>query len=545
VNALGVGGTNAHMILEEAPLRAASEPSDWPFQALCISGGTKAALDANTAALAAHLRAHPEQPLADVAHTLKNGRRAFDKRRVVVAETHAEAAALLEQNDSRRVFTHDALGDAPEVVFMFPGGGAQYADMARDLYETEPEFAEWMDRGLAHLSPQLSYDIRALWLPEPDQRDLAAQRLKQPSVQLPLIAIVEYALAKLWMSWGVQPAAMVGHSMGENVAACLAGVMTFENLIDLVLLRGQLFDEVPEGGMLSISASLEVIEPLLGDDLDIASVNAPGLIAVSGPLAALDAMHDRLERADIDCQRIAIDIAAHSRMLEPILERYRAFLGGLDLQAPQMPFLSNRTGQIITAVEATSPDYWVGQLRHRVNFADCITTLSAAGKRIYLEVGPGKALAALAQMNDAVAPAQVLSSLRHPDHDIADDMYFVTVISRLWACGAEADWSQIWGEARRNRVVLPTYQFQRARYFIEPGSTALAAPEPALARLGDMADWGSVPAWRPRFADVDLDVAHDLSDVPLTWLIFGDERGIAGPVMQRLRAAGHAAVQVR
>jgi len=545
VNALGVGGTNAHMILEEAPLRPASEPSDWPFQALCISGGTKAALDANTAALAAHLRAHPEQPLADVAHTLKNGRRAFDKRRVVVAETHAEAATLLEQNDSRRVFTHDALGDAPEVVFMFPGGGAQYADMARDLYETEPEFAEWMDRGLAHLSPQLSYDIRALWLPEPDQRDLAAQRLKQPSVQLPLIAIVEYALAKLWMSWGVQPAAMVGHSMGENVAACLAGVMTFENLIDLVLLRGQLFDEVPEGGMLSISASLEVIEPLLGDDLDIASVNAPGLIAVSGPQAALDAMHDRLERADIDCQRIAIDIAAHSRMLEPILERYRAFLGGLDLQAPQMPFLSNRTGQIITAAEATSPDYWVGQLRHRVNFADCITTLSAAGKRIYLEVGPGKALAALAQMNEAVAPAQVLSSLRHPDHDIADDMYFVTVISRLWACGAEADWSQIWGEARRNRVVLPTYQFQRARYFIEPGRTALAAPEPALARLGDMADWGSVPAWRPRFADVDLDVAHDLSDAPLTWLIFGDERGIAGPVMQRLRAAGHAVVQVR
>ncbi len=545
INALGVGGTNAHMILEEAPERAASEESDWPFQPLVISGASKAALDANAAALAAHLRAHPEQPLADIAHTLKNGRRAFDKRRVVVAETHEEAAALLEQNDSRRVFSHEALGDRPEVVFMFPGGGAQYAGMARDLYETEPEFADWMDRGLDHLAPQLDYDIRALWLPEAGQSDEAAERLKKPSVQLPLIAIVEYALAKLWMSWGVHPTAMVGHSMGENVAACLAGVMTFENLIDLVLLRGRLFDEVPAGGMLSISAPLDAITPLLGDDLDIASVNAPELIAVSGPQAALDAMMDRLNAAGLQHQRIAIDIAAHSRMLAPILERYRSFLEDLDLQAPQMPFASNRSGQMITAEEATDPDYWVGQLRNTVQFADCITTLSAPRRRVFLEVGPGKALSALAQMSESVAASQVLSTLRHPDHDIADDMYFMTVIARLWACGVNADWTQIWGEARRNRVVLPTYQFQRSRYFIEPGSAAVAVQGPALTRLPNLADWGSVPAWRPRFADIDLDITTDLADTPLTWLIFADAQGVAAPVTRRLRDAGHRVISVR
>ncbi|MFK7837225.1 MAG: SDR family NAD(P)-dependent oxidoreductase [Sulfitobacter sp.] len=545
VNALGVGGTNAHMILEEAPARAASEESDWPFHALVVSGASKSALEANTAALAAHLRAHPDQPLADVAYTLKNGRRAFDKRRVVVAETHAQAAELLEQGDTRRVFTHDALGDAPEVVFMFPGGGAQYVGMARDLYETEPEFAEWMDRGLDHLGPQLDYDIRALWLPEADQADEASQRLKRPSVQLPLIAIVEYALAKLWMSWGVQPTAMVGHSMGENVAACLAGVMTFENLIDLVLLRGRLFDEVPAGGMLSISAPLSAIEPLLGDDLDIASINAPELIAVSGPQAALDAMQERLSTAEIECQRIAIDIAAHSRMLEPILDRYRRFLAGLDLQTPHAQVISNRTGQPLTPQEATSPDYWVGQLRNTVHFAECITTLAAPRKRVYLEVGPGKALSALAQMSADVAPAQVLSTLRHPDQDIADDMYFISVIGRLWACGVEADWTQIWGEAKRNRVVLPTYQFQRAKYFIEPGSAAVAAPTEVLTRLEDIEDWGAVPAWRPRFADVDIDVASDLADRPLTWLIFADDAGCGAPVMQRLRDAGHRVMSVQ
>ena len=545
INALGVGGTNAHAVLEEAPARPASEESDWPFQALCISGRTRAALDANTAALAAHLRAHPEQPLADIAHTLKNGRRGFEKRRVVVAETHAEAADLLEAADTRRVFTHDRLGEDPEVVFMFPGGGAQYAGMARDLYETEPTFAEWMDRGLDHLAPQLDYDIRAIWLPEAEGMEAANARLQTPSVQLPLIAIVEYALAQLWMSWGVRPAAMVGHSMGENVAACLAGVMSFENLIDLVLLRGRLFDEVPTGGMLSISAPLDRIEPLLGDDLDIASINAPELIAVSGPQTALDAMQQRLAEVGIDCQRIAIDIAAHSRMLEPILDRYHAFLAGLDLQAPQLPFVSNFTGEPIAAEQATDPDYWVAQLRNTVRFADCMTTLSAPRKRVFLEVGPGKALSALAQMCEGVAPGQVMSTLRHPGHEVMDDLYFMSVIGRLWACGVEADWSQIWGEARRNRVVLPTYRFQRARYFIEPGKVAETAKTPALVRSDDIADWGAVPVWQPALAQTDADMLSDLARTPQVWLVFEDDAGLAEPVVARLRAAGHSVQTVR
>ena len=542
INALGVGGTNAHTIIEEAPQRAPSEDSDFPFHALCISGRSKAALDANTAALAAHLRANPDQPLADVAFTLKNGRRGFEKRRVVVAETHAEAADLLEGNDTRRVFTHDLLGDAPQTVFMFPGGGAQYPDMARDLYETEPVFAEWMDRGLEHLQAHLDYDIRALWLPAPEDRAAAEERLKTPSAQLPLIAIVEYALAQLWISWGVRPAALVGHSMGENVAACLAGVMRFEDLIDLVLLRGRLFDSVAPGGMLSISLSLEETMPLLGDDLDIASVNAPRLTAVSGPDAALDRLQDRLSAQGIDWQRIAIDIAAHSRMLEPILHKYRDILAGLDLQAPQIDIVSNRTGQPLTQAQACDPDYWVEQLRNTVRFAQCMDTLAETKGRVFLEVGPGKALAALAQMNAQVLPAQVLSSLRHPDQDMADDAYFIGVVGRLWACGVEADWTQIWGEARRNRVLLPTYQFQRASYFIEPGAAAVPQVAP-MARHDDMADWGYVPEWRPRYADVSQTA---LATGPaLTWLIFEDDAGVAAPAIARLRAADHSVTVVR
>ena len=496
INALGVGGTNAHVILEEAPLRAASEESDFPFQVLCLSGQSKSALEANTQNLVAYLRANPKAELADVAYTLKEGRRGFAKRRMVVAETATEAADLLEAANPRQVFTHDHLGPNPEVVFMFPGGGAQYAGMARDLYETEPVFADWMDQGLDHLEKSLDFDLRALWLPEAGEEAAADAALLKPSVQLPLIMIVEYALAQLWMSWGVKPAAMVGHSMGENTAACLAGVMRFEECIDLVQLRGRLFDTVNPGGMLSISLPLTEVEALVGTDLDIASVNAPELTAVSGPNDRLDALAETLRARDVEFQRIPIDIAAHSRMLEPILDDFRAYLRSIDLFAPQIPLTSNRSGALMTDEQATSPDYWVEHLRGTVQFADCIATL-ARPERIYLEVGPGKALSALARQHPDVAGQAVLSSLRHRDDAITDDKHMFEVLGRFWALGASFDWEQVWGDARRNRVVLPSYAFQRAPYFIAPGKAQSDTAPQFLMRNDDVASWGWKPVWRP------------------------------------------------
>ncbi|OED50668.1 polyketide synthase [Rhodobacteraceae bacterium (ex Bugula neritina AB1)] len=544
INSLGVGGTNAHVILEEAPERAPSEESDFPFQILCVSGQSKAALDANTQALAEYLKANPEADLADVAYTLKEGRRGFAKRRVLVAETPGDAVDLIAENDPRKVFTHDQLGSAPEVVFMFPGGGAQYAGMARDLYETEPVFADWMDRGLEHLQQSLDYDIRAIWLPEEGQEDAANAKLQQPSVQLPLIMIVEYALAQLWISWGVKPAALVGHSMGENTAACLAGVISFEDCIELVLLRGRLFDTVPAGGMLSIALPLADVEEIIGDDLDIASVNAPSLTAVSGPQGALDQLSADLTAREVEHQRIQIDIAAHSRMLDGILQEYGDFTRSLSLSAPKLPVISNRSGATLTAEQATSADYWVGQLRNTVRYADCIETLSKTPNRVFLEVGPGKALSALAQMSPAVQPGQVLSSLRHPDQQVMDDTYFFGVIGRLWACGLEADWQQIWGDARRNRLPLPGYAFQRSRYFIEPGKPAIKE-ETTPERREDIKDWGYRPAWRPQFANCSLDLPQELDQELHSWLIFEDDTGHAARAAERLEATGHTVVRVR
>ncbi|GGX48642.1 hypothetical protein GCM10007385_15830 [Tateyamaria omphalii] len=545
VNSLGVGGTNAHAILEQAPAPAAHEPSDWPTHILTLSARSTAALDQASANLAAHLRSNPDQPLEDVAFTLKEGRRAFEKRRVVVADTHEEAADLLERADLRRVFTHTDVGEDADVVFMFPGGGAQYVGMARNLYETEPVFADWMDQGLDILDGKIDYDIRGLWLAEGPAAIDAEEKLKTPSIQLPLIMITEYALAQLWMSWGVMPTALIGHSMGENTAACLSGVMSFEDCIGLVHLRGTLFDRVPPGGMLSVPLSEDELRAEVGNDLDVASVNAPGLSVVSGPDGKLAELAAKLAEREIEAQRVPINIAAHSRMLDPILPEFEAYLRSIQLNAPTIPIMSNRSGQELTVEDAIDPTYWVKHLRNCVLFADGIVTLAEKRDRVYLEVGPGKTLSSLAKASGKVEAQAVLNSLRHPDEDIADDVFFLQTLGRLWGTGIDIDWDQIWGEAKRRRVPLPTYPFQRKTYYIEPAEGARAEIDPPLMKIEGIEDWGYAPTWLPRTAPCQVDVAHDLSQAEKhVWLVFCDKAGLGTRCIAPLRAAGHTVIEV-
>lgn len=539
VNSLGVGGTNAHVILEQPPAAEASGESDWPFHIIAVSGRSKAALDANSAALAGWLQANPGVDMADLSFTLTQGRRQFDRRRVLVAETAAEAARLLAEPDPLLVFDHQPVGDPAEAVFMLPGGGAQYAGMARGLYQTEPVFREWMDRGLDHMAQAHSTDLRALWLPEPGQEAEADRRLLQPSLQLPLLMITEYALAQLWISWGVTPAALIGHSMGENTAACIAGVMSFEDCIGLVRLRGLLMDRVPAGGMLSVplppeefAAELEALE------LDLAAVNGPGLSVVSGPDAALDRFAARMAEREVECQRIAISIAAHSRLLEPVLGEFRAYLASIRLNAPQIPIISNRSGQPLTAAEATSPDYWVAHLRGTVRFADGIAHLAQVPGRVFVEVGPGRAMQAMTKAHPAVAANQVISTLRHRDHATGDDSYFMAALARFWACGGQIDWDQVWGGARRRRLSLPGYAFQRRRYFIERSANAAAETAEELARIEEPAEWGWRPAWKLASPNIEIGPQGPVARGQRNWLVFADDLGLAERVTEGLRARG-------
>ncbi len=501
VSSLGVGGTNAHVVVEEAPARAPSAPATG-WQVLPVSARSPGAVQAATDRLADHLRRHPDENLADVAWTLQTGRRAFAERRVAVGRSAAELIDALESEDGERLRAGRAPETARTVAFLFPGGGAQHPGMGRGLYESEPVYREQVDAGLALLEPDHREAIRRLLLPAAGEEEAAALEFERPSLQLPALFLTELALARLWMSWGVRPAALAGHSMGENTAACLAGVFRLEDALALVSLRGRLFERVPAGGMLSVPLPAAELEPLLGEGLDLGAVNAPDLCVASGPLHALVALEARLRERDVESRRIRIAIAAHSAMLEPILAEWSEFLSGLPLRAPEIPFVSNVTGTWIRDEEATDPAYWVRHLRSPVRFADDVATLFEEPQRVLLEVGPGRTLTSLARASAACAPGHAaLVSLRHPEQDTPDPLFVRRVLGDLWAAGVEIDWRAVQGEGVRHKQPLPTYPWEHQRHWIEPGRAAPASAGEAggagteLRKRPDVADWFSQPVW--------------------------------------------------
>ena len=542
VNSLGVGGTNAHAIVEQPPRRVDSSPVSGP-QLLVVSARNKGGLDGNCDRLAEFLERSPSINLADAAYTLKEGRRTFDKRRVLVADDREEAISLLRSRERDRVFDHASLGDSPDLIFMFPGGGAQYPNMARGLYDNEPTFRKVIDAGLLWLQGKTIVDLRSVLFPAPEKIGWAQAEFKRPSVQLPAIYLVEFALGKLLMDKGFAPSGFVGHSLGENTSAALSGVFTFEEGLGLVLLRGQLFDTVPPGGMLSIPLGEAELMPLLGDELDLACINGPGLTVASGPNHALAALTERLAARDIEAQRIQIDIAAHSRMLVDLLKPFGDYLRKLKLRAPEIRFLSNRSGTWITDSEATDPEYWVGHLRNTVRFADCVATLASNRSMILLEVGPGRTLGSLAKQNPGINPQSVLSSLRHPDQKIDDLTQWKTVLGRLWALGMNLPAETLWPGEHRQRVRLPTYAFAHQRYFIEPGKGAEPVSDvPNLSRQPAFDDWFYRPAWRRLDQVAGVDAPADVS--PARWLLFVDEKGLGQDLAKRLRERGDIVVTV-
>lgn len=541
VNSLGVGGTNAHAVIEQPPARAAgTAQGETGPQVLVLTAKSRKALDEAGRRLAKHLEANPDLGLADVAATLIEGRKHFEHRRVAAVADRADAIALLLQPDTHRMFTHSPVEGQAEAVFLFPGGGAQYPHMARALYRDEPAFRRVVDEGLSYLPASVAQEIRDIWLPTGAQIEDAAERFLRPSLQLPAILIVEVALARLWMDWGIKPAALIGHSMGENAAACIAGVLSFERAVNLVRLRGELFEEVPPGGMLSVALALEALKARLPEALDVASINAPELCVVSGSNEALDAFRQELVKDGIEASRIPIDIAAHSRMLAPILERFEAFLKATPLSAPNIPIVSNLTGTWLSAAEARDAAYWTKHLRSTVRFGDGMGLLASNPNRIYIEVGPGRVLGSLAKAQ-GIAANQVINSLPHADETIDDNLHFLTSLGRAWATGLAVPIERLWASAAPRRVNLPTYAFQHQSYFLDRIATTGAADDEATpAKIADMAGWGWQPVWKQSAANVVLEAETE----PTSWLVFLDDGPLGPQLVSRLRREGHSVATV-
>ena len=475
VSSFGMGGTNAHAILEEAPPIQDSGDSR-PYQLLTLSAKSASALQIMSENLMAHLVKTPDANLADIAYTLQNGRRAFAHRRALVCNSVDDARTLLENMDTHACVTSNAKSENRPVAFMFSGQGAQYAGAATVLYEYEPVFRETIDNCANLFENRLQFDLRECLYSAPVGTRERDGRLQQTIVAQPVLFSIEYALARLWMAWGVRPEVLIGHSIGEYAAACVAGVFSLEDAVTLVSERSKLMQECPNGAMLAVFLSPHELDPYLNETISLAAHNSPSMCVVSGDTDAIDNFESLLSANAIDSRRLHVSHAFHSNIMDLISDEFHNVAKQVAFRSPQIPYLSNITGTWITPEEVTDPAYWSRHLRQPVLFSEGIQTLLKGRSWSFLEVGPGHTLCTFVRQHFADRSGHIVApSLPHPQNPSSDFKTLLHTLSRLWADGLEIDWASFSKYEQRRRVELPTYPFERTRCWIDrnPHSTTI------------------------------------------------------------------------
>ncbi|MEL6135942.1 MAG: type I polyketide synthase, partial [Cyanobacteria bacterium J06628_6] len=503
VSSFGMGGTNAHMVLEAAPA-VESDTRSRPWQLLLLSAKTPTALEQMADNLAAHFQENPDIGLSDVAHTLQVGRRPLPHRRAILCQTTAEAVDLLRTQESPLQQLGVARQVAHAPVFMFSGQGTQHPNMGLDLYESEPVFRQAIDRCAAILGEDLPL-LTVLFPERGSKGDQERYPLTHTENAQPALFAVEYALAQLWMSWGIEPQAVIGHSIGEYVAACVAGVFSLEDALKVVLQRGRLMQRCAPGSMVAVLQSAERVKPHLLPETEIAVINSPQTCVVSGPTDAISALKSRLEALLVPCRLLDTSHAFHSAMMEPALAKFAQVMSSVSLHPPQIEIVSNVKGTWLTDAEATSPDYWISHLRQPVQFSQGVDTLLQLSEPVFLELGPGHTLTKLVRQH--LTPEQTaltVQTLPHPREHKPDTVTLMTALAQLWTAGVTVSWKGFYQAERRRRLSLPTYPFERESYWIAPTPSIVAsaqAPASDSAKdTGDLkseiSDWFYLPTWK-------------------------------------------------
>ena len=539
VTSLGIGGTNAHAILEEAPMAMPSGPSR-RWQVLTLSAKTPTALDAMARNLAEHLEERSPN-LPDVAFTSHLGRKAFRFRRAIICKDSIDAAGAIRQGSSRRVFSNSARENERPLIFLCPGQGSQYLSMGRGLYESEPVFKSTIDFCADYLRELIGVDLRTVLFPS-EASSAAAELLNQTRLTQPALFVLEYAVAKLWSSWGIVPSSMIGHSVGEFAAACIAGVFSLEAGLQIIAERGRLIQSMPAGSMTAVALPESEVLPLLNGKLSLASVNADEQCVVSGPDFAIGDLEKLLADKQLGHHRLRVSHAFHSSMMDPILPEFADFVRRFELAPPRIPYISSATGTWITDAEAIDPGYWARQLRQTVRFSNGIEQALKTPDAILLEVGPGNTLSALCEQNPTFSAShEVVSSLRTRGDDSSDEEFILGALGQLWAAGQKIDWNGFHADERRRRLPLPTYPFERERFWIEPDrkteSVAAASTESAkeVREIGFFS-----PVWKR----ADLAERKRGQDAG-PWLIFEDSQGLGIQIAQLLRHSGEQSIAVK
>ena len=534
VNSLGVGGTNAHVVVEEAPVRPRKAADG--SQLVLLSAKTDASLRGLQRKWTEFLAEPPADfSLSEAAFTTQEGREHFSHRLAVAARSTDDLRAALQSGKQPAC----ALGKAverPRIVFMFPGGGAQFPGAGRALYERQASFRSAADACFAAMPSIARPDLRALMFERDPSDAAAAEALEQPMSSVLAVFVLEYAMAAMWSAWGIKPDAVIGHSAGEYAAAVVAGVMSLKDALEIVALRGQVFAEASPGGMLSVKASIEKVRALAGAALDIAAINGPQLAVVSGAETALTEFAARCAHEAIETSRVRIQVAAHSRMLDSALPRFRARLQTIALREPTTPFISSRTGGLVAAGTVSVADYWVGQLRQTVQFSDGLAAALDRPGVVLLEVGPGQGLSALARLADGPhEPAAVVATSRLASDPRDDENVAMSAAGALWAHGVALDFDALSIRGKR-RISLPTYAFEKTRHWIDPPTEVAAAQAPVKAPLVERrekpADWTYTPKWDER------PLSAGMPDRNATWMVFSDGGRVARTLLEQLSGRG-------
>jgi len=468
VSSFGLGGTNTHVILEEAPTQRSG--SGKPTELLLLSAKTETALSEAALRLATHLERHPELALADVAYTLEVGRAHLEHRRVVVADDREAAVAALRASPGN--LAGRAATEPPQVVFMFPGQGSQHVHMGRALYDMEPLFRESVDRCCDVLVEHLNVDLRPIMFPEPGNETKATEELNQTGLAQPALFVVSYGVAQLLLAWGVTPTALVGHSLGEYVAACLAGVFSLNDALRVLASRAQLMQSMPSGSMRAVRLGESELQPLLGHGVSVAAVNAPGISVVSGSHDAIAEFDRQLAERGIASGVLHTSHAFHSEMMRPMLEPFTEVVSSARRGSPSIPIMSTLLGAELSARDAQDPVYWARQVMEPVRFSVAVTALLQKYPRcILLEVGSGTTLSSAARLHLAQAEAaRAVSTLPHPHDPQPATKALTSALGRLWLSGVNVDFDKWRADGQRCRVGLPSYPFERTRYWVEPAS---------------------------------------------------------------------------
>jgi acyl transferase domain-containing protein len=530
ISSFGIGGTNAHVVLEEAP-EAAPVTCQRDHHLLVLSARTETALEQVTANLANCLDAQPDISLSDVAWTLQTGRKAFAHRRMLAVHDTRQAVQALRHPRQAPVLSDVHQGGVRPVAFLFSGQGSQHVGMGAALYRMEPCYRDAVDRCAMLLEPHLGVDIRTILFAADGDGSINETRFTQPA-----LFCTEYALAMLWMQWGVSPSIMMGHSIGEYVAAHLAGVFSLADALAVVAARGRLMQELPSGNMATVHLSAAELAPRLGSGIEIAAENAPGLCTISGPPEPMAAVLRRLEASGIGCHPLHTSHAFHSSMMEPALSPFIAILQGIPLSRPTIPYVSNVTGTWITDDQATSPTYYADHLRRSVRFEAGIRTLAADPALFFLEIGPGNVLTTLTRATLTKERVHyTASSLPHPRRQDSDTRAVLEAAGRLWLSGVPMTWPKLHEDASPRRIPLPTYPFERVRHAVD----AAPAAAPAIAaNPGPTTDAAGLPrAYVPTWIR-DESLSGATPRLQGAWIVFGDPGPLADAMGDRLHAAG-------